>query len=598
MVAVPDAIATPATEPSPAPRPTGNPEVLSSVQRNGVPGWLAPLSPAEERLWAAFPLGEAADYSVGDEVLDDPAQGASWGEERTLRAALIAALALGALAQEPGRTAGVRIIGARIVGRMELRHGTVDVPLTLLSCRIEGDIRFDESVTRSIDLSESHLGRIRGEGAHVRGSLRMTNSTVERAPDSTWQPSRHPGLRYEEGLIHLDEITVDTDLAAFDLVSRGPVSLIGARIGGVLDLYHATIDRPQGVALNLGGAKVERQLMLGRAQIRGQVRMPSAACGGMVHFSRASITDTRGTALEAEGFTSGGDGYFQHGFHAEGGLVLVGTRFAGVLSFRGARLGAAAGRPVLHGGGMQVNRGLYLGAGFHAEGEVRLIGATIGGHLDLIGMDPDCGALTLYHASVGTIRDAGPATWPREVLLDGLSYDAFDPYLPARERMSLLRKQRDGYRAQPYEFLAAYYRALGHDEDARAVLLEKEKSRRAGGRLVERLVGRAFGGLVGYGYRPMRAVLYGLVVQVAASCFFALDRPTQIDPVQHVAFYPVLYTADLFVPIVHFGQSDEFQSHGLAAVVAMVLPYLGWALGLAIVAGVSRTLTRGLGERQ
>jgi hypothetical protein len=68
-----------------------------------------------------------------------------------------------------------------------------------------------------------------------------------------------------------------------------------------------------------------------------------------------------------------------------------------------------------------------------------------------------------------------------------------------------------------------------------------------------------------------------------------------IDPTDHVTYYPVLYAADLFVPIVHFGQTDAFQSHGLAACVAYALPYLGWALGVAIVAGASRTLSKGGG---
>jgi hypothetical protein len=89
--------------------------------------------------------------------------------------------------------------------------------------------------------------------------------------------------------------------------------------------------------------------------------------------------------------------------------------------------------------------------------------------------------------------------------------------------------------------------------------------------------------------------MIALAVQTAASVFFALDRLTVIDPTDHVTFYPVLYAADLFVPIVHFGQTDAFQSHGLAACVAFALPYLGWALGLAIVAGASRALSKGGG---
>jgi hypothetical protein len=585
--------------------------------------WLEPLSAAEQRLWDAFPHGETVVYATGVADLDDPSNGGDWGAERTIRAGVIAALALGASKAEPGRTAGVRIFGARIVGQLELRHGIVDVPLTLRRCRVEGTIRVDEAVTRSIDLTGSHIGRVRAEGARVRGSLKLADAVVEIPSGSAVSGSSsgvgsgsgsvgsvtgeeiyalsstpRTSARFEEGLLHLDEITIDTDLSAPRLRCEGTVSLIGANIGAVLDLYEARISRPMRVALNLGGATIGRQLLAGRAVFKGQVRMPSASCGGVVHFSRATITDVAGTALTAEGFTSAGDGYFQRGFHAEGGVALIGTRFGGVLSFRGAHLGPAKSWPVLHCGGMQVSRGLYLNDGFLAEGEVRLIGATINGHLDLTGMAKECGPLTLYHASVATIRDNGPQTWPRELVLDGLTYNSFDPYLPAEQRLELLRRQLHGYRAQPYEFMAAYYRELGHDEDARSILLEKERARRSTDRIRDRILGRAFDLLVGYGYRPMRAVVYGAVIQVAASIFFFLDPPSQIRPDDHVAFYPVLYAADVFVPIVHFGQSDEFQSHGIAAVVATVLPYLGWALGLSIVAGASRTLARGFADRQ
>ena len=165
---------------------------------------------------------------------------------------------------------------------------------------------------------------------------------------------------------------------------------------------------------------------------------------------------------------------------------------------------------------------------------------------------------------------------------------------PAKDRIRLLRKQ-PGYAAQPYEFMAGYYRELGHDAAAREILIEKERVRHAGFHRLSRLGSVISSTTVGYGYLPRRAAMIALAVQAAASVFFALDRPTVIDPTDHVTFYPVLYAADLFVPIVHFGQTDAFQSHGLAACVAFALPYLGWALGIAIVAGASRALSKGGG---
>ncbi|HEV2344132.1 MAG TPA: hypothetical protein VGS97_08580 [Actinocrinis sp.] len=542
-----------------------------------IPGWLPELTRAELRLWRAFPYGETVEYLSGDPELDDPARSAEWDESRTIRSSVIAALALGACKPVPGRTAGVRIIGARVVGQIELRHGQIDVPLTLRRCRIEDTLRLDEAVTKSIDLTGSHTGRIMAEGAHVRGSLKLDDVHVNGGPDFA---------------LHLDELAVDTDLSARQLHCDGPLCLIGAQIGAVLDLVRSKVHHPGKVAVNLGGAQVGRSLLFGYAQVHGQLRMPGTTIDGMALLTGTHISDVAATALEGEGLTVRGDGFFYDGFTAKGTVSLVGATFGGVLTFRNAKLATINKKPALHCGGMQVSRGLYLTHGFHAAGEVRLIGCRVGGHLDLLGMAKECGPLTLYHATVATIRDGGADTWPAEVLIDGLTYSAFDPYLPGKERIALLRRQRDGYRAQPYEFMAAYYRALGHEEDARAILIEKERIRRVGARRLDRFVSVLFGTLVGYGYRPLRAVFFSTVIQLAAIVFFIFQRPTQIHPGDHVVYYPALYTADLFVPIVHFGQADSFQSHGFAAVVAMVMPYLGWAFGIAIVAGASRALAR------
>ena len=552
-------------------------------ERNGhggseVPDWLDDLSPAEQRLWEAFPYGSTVDYLSGDPEIDDPARAAEWSPERTIRADVVCALLLGARAPIPGRTAGVRVVGARVVGQAELRHGRIEVPLTLRHCWIEDTLRLDEAITMSIDLTGSHTGRILAEGARIRGSLKLDDTTVNGDPSLA---------------IRLDEITVETDLSAIRMTCNGPVRLNGANIGAILQMTGSTLSQPGDVALNLGNARIGRAMLLSDAKIKGQLRLPSAYCGGIALLSRTHITDVAGTAIEAEGFETTGDGYFQHGFSAEGGIVLVGAKFGGVLSFRGSKLHSNGRMPALHCGGMQVSRGLYLTHGFHSVGEVRLIGVQIGGHLDLVGIDADSGPLTLYHASVATIRDGRADNWPHEISIDGLTYDAFDPYLRGKDRLQLLRRQKGGYRAQPYEFMAAYYRALGHEEDARVILIEKERVRRAEGRPWDRLVGVIFGTLVGYGYRPARAFVFSILIQIAASAFFAAWRPTQVRPEDHVVYYPALYAADLFVPIVHFGQADAFQSHGFAAVVAMALPYLGWILGIAIVAGASRALTRG-----
>jgi hypothetical protein len=75
---------------------------------------------------------------------------------------------------------------------------------------------------------------------------------------------------------------------------------------------------------------------------------------------------------------------------------------------------------------------------------------------------------------VRNLDEAG--SWLQVLELNGLTYGALT-YLPARQRLAWLNRSAD-YSPQPYEELASYYRRLGHDEQARRVLLAKQRQRR------------------------------------------------------------------------------------------------------------------------
>lgn len=149
---------------------------------------------------------------------------------------------------------------------------------------------------------------------------------------------------------------------------------------------------------------------------------------------------------------------------------------------------------------------MFCREGFKAEGEIRLPGAHISGQLLLRGgalstpnglalkcnaMQADSlwldgvkvtGTVDLTSAQVRTLHDT-PSASPELMLLDGFTYDDLQPYTETRGpsgRLSWLAHAKTGYRAQPYEQLAAYYRRLGHDGEARRVLVGKQRRRRAG----------------------------------------------------------------------------------------------------------------------
>ena len=91
-------------------------------------------TPAEQKLIDAAAKGETADYRVGDKQADDPANGADWGEDRTLRAEILYDLCTGARPEWKLRAKGIRAVGARITGLLDFQGAEVNAPLILAVC--------------------------------------------------------------------------------------------------------------------------------------------------------------------------------------------------------------------------------------------------------------------------------------------------------------------------------------------------------------------------------------------------------------------------------------------------------------------------------
>ncbi|MCZ9337759.1 oxidoreductase, partial [Streptomyces sp. TRM76130] len=74
---------------------------------------------------------------------------------------------------------------------------------------------------------------------------------------------------------------------------------------------------------------------------------------------------------------------------------------------------------------------------------------------------------------------------------------------------------------EPYELLAAVLKAGGEEEDAREVLLAKQRRRREGLPLGTKLWGYLQDWTVGYGYRPGRAAAWLAVLWATGSLAFS-----------------------------------------------------------------------------
>jgi uncharacterized protein YjbI with pentapeptide repeats len=567
----------------------------SVISRPAVPSRLGRLSATERRVWRAFPTGELVDLRTGDPEVDDPAKAHDWPADRTVRGEVIAALLLGACPGEPGAVAAVRLAGARISGELFVDHGQVDSLLLLRGCRFDGPVDLDGAVTESVDLSGSRLTTISAYGAHVRGTLNLADTVVTGEGDRA---------------VHADGIRIDGSLLANRSAVHGPFTLINAQISGQVTLVGAELGDADtdGASLNAGGMRVGRSLMAQLLEASGELRLPGAHIGSALLLDGATLNGMGRPALHGDSLTVASEASFrprqvadtERPFTAHGTVRLSGARFDGGLDLGGARLTAMKGQPALRGGGMVVEGSLRLNDRFHTEGEIRLTGVRISGHLDLRGMDSPDALLTLYAANaVGGIRDELDA-WPQRLNMDGFTYGPFSDYIAAVDRLQLIsrqvrradRSQTGSFRAQPYEQLASYYRSLGNDGEARTVLLARQRAQRAKLPWWQRIPGHLLDLLVGYGYRPLRAIGWAIALLAVSSAYFSTVRPDHVSTEDRSVFNPVLYAADHLIPVIHFGQTDVWQYHGVAAVVTVVLTVLGWTLGIAIAAAATRTLTR------
>ena len=245
------------------------------------------LTPAERQLLERVAGGEEADFSSPDEAQNDPAQGAAWGPERTIRAALLYWLCTDPQAAACVPPKGIRIRGARIQGPLDFEGATLLHRLFLIRCAIPEGILLTDARTRRIELSGSHIREL-----------------------------------------HADGLTVDGDLVLSGLTCIGAVRLRGARIGGSLSCRGARLENPNGDALSADGMTVEGDVFLNQGfHATGAVWLLGAHIRGSLSCRGARLENPNGDALRAERST------------VEESVFLDGLELNGGLNFQYARLG-------------------------------------------------------------------------------------------------------------------------------------------------------------------------------------------------------------------------------------------------------------------
>ncbi|MEU4658497.1 oxidoreductase [Streptomyces sp. NPDC023723] len=503
------------------------------------------LTPPEREVWHAFPSGRTVNLHAGPPGDDPVADGARWGPERTVRAAVLAALLLGAHSGQPGTVPALRLAGARISGPLDLAGAQLAYALWLAECWFE----------ESVDLS----------GASAQ-SIAITGSAV---------PGVEAGLIRVDGRLDLGRSRIGTGPATPFHRRVTALSLINAHVSGAVNLKGAELTAAGEWAVSAGGLVAEGGLYCVDGFVaHGEVRLMGAQLPGGLHL-RGALLDRpgpRGVVLALDNaVTSTLD--CSGGFVARGTVRLRGARVADDLTFAGAVLDGPA-----DGAGPSLSAPLLTAVDF-----------------DLTLARPPSGAVDLRGAQVAYLHD-NEHSWPAAVELDGFVYGAIRADRDRNsvaERVAWLRRG-PGYHPQPYEQLASWYRKAGHDDEARRVLLAKQRHRRRTLRPAGRAWGHLLDATVGYGYRPWLAGLWLLALTALGTLSFRTGTPVPVKAGEGVPFQPLVYTLDLLVPIGGLGQRTAWywpDGDGRQWL-AHLLIALGWVLTTSVVAGVTRALQK------
>ncbi|MFD9121033.1 pentapeptide repeat-containing protein [Streptomyces bottropensis] len=486
------------------------------------------LTAAERRVWDAFPLGAAVDFTTagpGTAEGGTAADGSGWGPERTVRARVLRALLLTA-PQEEGEVAALKIAGARITGRLDLKYATVDSVVRLSECHFDEVPDFSGAQFTYLNLTKSVLPGLRSARMRVDGGLRLTECRF-----------------------------------------RGPVRLHGSQISGALFMERAEFRGQDGdePVLQLNQATVGDDIWAPEMRAHGQVRLTGASVAGRINLQDAQFDKPGGTALDAQNLT------------VEAHVRARCVRVKGRVELRGSRI---AGRLDL----------MHAQLSHPGDTALRASSCTIG-ELWLVGGDRIDGALNLRRAQIDILTVA-PEKLPHQVFLSDLTYTALTPHEAAERRLPMLEQDGDGYVPYGYEQLTAAYRRIGDDAAARRVQLAKQRRHRATLPWYGQVWGHVQDATVGYGFRPLRAAVWLLSLMAVGSVAYAVHPPEPLKADEAPDFNPVFYTLDLLLPIIDFGQERAYAPDDWSQWLSYVLVITGWILATTVVTGVTRTVSR------
>lgn len=524
----------------------------------------------------------AGPSAVPNDPSNDPVHADRWGHDREVRAELIRWLCVDPDASRLVDPRGIRLLGARVTGKLDLSHVRVPFGIAMIRCLIPEQINLDSAEIPKLNLSGSSTGEIFAQNLVVAGDADIGSDGIDYGG-----PFR----------------------------ASGEVYLWGARVGGSANFaggrFHSSAASLSGVstelkpALDLRAVVVKGYVVIGFGfESQGAVLLEGATIGGRLHCVGGHFINPGNVALTADSASIGGDvllaQYGQYDFEADGLMQFVAAHVGGNFYVRQAKFeGSRAGVHGLDATGVEVQKTM------------------VWQKVDL----QNEATLNLAAAKVAFLAD-DEQSWPEpgHLILDGFVYARLGPPLDAASRLRWLARQPPGLHLQPYRQLAKVLRDSGDDPGAIKVQIAAEDARYSQHGLAAKLLGWFLKVTIGYGHRPLLALLWSLGVVLLGSVIVLAGKragvmrltwpettpPPSGDRAQ--GLNPLLYSLDVFVPFVNLHQehywwpderavghmrigATEISVRGSALRIYLWLQIMaGWLLSAIFLAGITGLL--------
>jgi hypothetical protein len=482
---------------------------------------------------------------------------------------------------------------------------------------VEGDIylREDFKSQGEVSLKNAHVGGILDcnksefnsgsdrsldlDGAEIKGSVYLT--AIKSLGTVVITDAKIGGMlncingkfdsHGQSAALDLHGIRTDgTVYLADGFAAQGTVSLVDANIGGTLDCKDGNFAGGNNLpALSARGAKIEGPVILaGDFKARGGVSLSGATIGQFLKCQSGQFTSsTKILALNLSNTAIRGyvalssDFETQKMFRAEGGVSLDGAAISEDLDCSGGYYIAKGDVPAFSANGAKIEGSVYFRQKVTTEGKVSFSHAFIGHNLEWRDVNrPENTSLDLRFTKAGAIY-SDPKSWPLRgnLAIDGFDYDRIEreSYRDATTELDWVHRQNpDRFFSQPYERLATVLKNMGFEEDQKQVIIAKNKDQ-AGhvsptpDQMKDWLWFNIFGPLIGYGYRPMRALWISLIIIGIGSLLFRVgfdgevvtpsdekayaNRDNVKPPISELypKFNAFVYSLETFVPFLKLG---------------------------------------------